>query len=125
MLPQVLTKSFLQENPEGAFKFIDWYNDNDKLTSTQIDIEVFFDLDFCIQLGYYLEWLADNGIYIITYRNPLRNATMLKIQYMVNPTIEFTYYDLEEVNVDLFRRNPLEAYEMLIAMFIQRLKYPF
>lgn len=125
MLPQVLTKSFLQENQEGAFKFIEWYNDNDKLTSTQIDIEVFFDLDFCIQLGYYLEWLADNGIYIITYRNPLRNATMLKIQYMVNPTIEFTYYDLEEVNVDLFRRNPLEAYEILIAMFIEKLKLPF
>lgn len=125
MLPQVLTKSFLQENQEGAFKFIEWYNSKGKEQSTQVSIEVFFDLDFTIQLGYYIEWLANNGVIIIGYRNPLLNANMLKIQYLPKPNLEFKYYGMDEVCIDNFIHNPLEAYEILIAMFIEKLKLPF
>ena len=125
MLPQVLTKDFLQREETGAFKFIEWYNESDKETITQVSIEVFFDLDFTIQIGYYLEWLLVNGIVIVHHKNPLRKGIELKLLYTANPKIEFKYCDLGSVVVDHFTHNPLEAYEVLIAMFIERLKFPF
>lgn len=125
MLPKVLTKDFLTENREQVFKFVQWYSDFEKEKHTQVSIEVFFDLDFTIQLGFYLEWLGYNGITIVNRYNPINKSLMLKIVYQLNPNLEFHYHDLDEVDTNHFKHNPLEAYELLIAMFINRLNFPF
>lgn len=125
MLPTILTKEFCQSNSEPVFKFIAWYAQSKKYELTQISIEMFFDVDFTIQLGYWLEWLASNGVYVVSYHNPLKRGRMLKLEYAVDANVEFKYYDLDEVNTNDFKYNPLETYELLIAMFITRLNLPF
>lgn len=125
MLPNVLTKDFLLENKESLFKFVQWYNDQGKQNQTQISIDVFFDLDFAIQVGFYLEWLAYNGVYVVSRHNPISRSMCIRLEYTLKPNIEFRYHDLDEVDTKHFVHNPLEAYEVLIAMFLIRLKLPF
>jgi hypothetical protein len=125
MLPSVLTRSFLLENKESLFKFIEWFNTHNKQEETQVSIEVFFDLDFAVQLGFYIEWLTHNGVYIVSQNNPITRSLCLRLVYTKKPNVEFRYHDLDEVDTQHFVHNPLEAYEVLIAMFLIRLKFPF
>jgi len=140
MNPNILTKDLLRENKEVVMRFIKWFNSNNKTANTNmpiwneelkktvythISIDSFFDLDFAVQLGYYLEWIGANGVYVVSYYSPLDKALILKLVYTKDKATSFHYHDLEEVNTSHFTNNPLEAYELLIAMFITKLNFPF
>lgn len=141
METKVLTKEFLAENRDVMMKFVDWFkatnkdtinvpiwvdNKQSKQVYTQVTIQTFFDLDFTLQVGYYIEWLNSNGVYIVHESDVLNhNELMLKLMYTNDVNMDFKYFDMENVYMSHFKGNPLECYEVLIAMFITKLNFPF
>lgn len=123
---KILTNQFLTDNREVFERFAEWYNKSNKVNTTKVTLKSFFDsLTFELQLGYYLEWFASNGVYIVSRVEPINGDLMLKLVYDKDANLEFKYHDIDEVNLSHFGNNKLEAYELLVATFIYKCSFPF
>lgn len=125
MKTKILTEDFLREHRNVLERFAQWYKDTNKAETTQVTLAYFFEMGFELQLGFYLEWLATNGVYLIKHNDPINNHLVLRLEYTKDPNMDFKYFDLQDVDTEHFKNNPIDAYELLIAQFIYKLNFPF